>query len=316
MQLIIPDRYFLRWESYAKFGYGHSVDFNAVRYVFAVPDAAGLESGYTIYIHTYDVSRSDSTAPSGRKIVAVGAKKEHYSGAYHIEVQNDAVFTAIKTESREPGKKYTRHKFNALELQAMYNGHDLNDAVDVVAKVLIYQNDDTRLAGKVMEEKIIVGKKIGCWLYSEDLDSKRRISAKGVRILGEIDDVSVYSVRALIADHKKEISSIQRSENVIAHRLYQVDSLMRDIQYMKALVSGADEPPYVERLQDNAEKLKEFLQSSAQKTDEVVSQIEAGFYEQLYRLCRNSDSKENQGKAREGKTRENKGRECKEKQEG
>ena len=55
MKLIIPDRYFLRWESYAKFGYGHSVDFNAVRYVFAVHDAAGLESGYTIYIHTYDV---------------------------------------------------------------------------------------------------------------------------------------------------------------------------------------------------------------------------------------------------------------------
>ncbi len=311
MQLIIPDRYFLRWESYAKFGYGHSVDFNAVRYVFAVPDAAGLESGYTIYIHTYDVSRSDSTAPSGRKIVTVGAKKEHYSGAYHIEVENDAVFTAIKTESREPGKKYTRHKFNALELQAMYNGHDLNDAVDVVAKVLIYQNDDTRLAGKVMEEKIVIGKKVGCWLYSEELDSKRRISTKGVQILGEIDGASVYSARKLISDHKKEILSIQQSENVLAHRLYQVDSLMRDIQHMKALVGGADEPPYVERLHDNAEKLKEFLQSSAQNTDEVVRQLEAGFYEQLYRLCRNSDSKENQGK-----TRENKGRERKEKQEG
>ena len=298
MQLIIPDRYFLRWESYAKFGYGHSVDFNAVRYVFAVPDAAGLESGYTIYIHTYDVSRSDSTAPSGRKIVAVGTKKEHYSGVYHIEVQNDAVFTAIKTESREPGKKYTRHKFNALELQAMYNGHDLNDAVDVVAKVLIYQNDNTRLAGKVMEEKIVVGKKIGCWLYSEDLDSKRRISAKGVQILGEIDGASVYSARKLISDHKKEILSIQQSENVLAHRLYQVDSLMRDIQYMKALVSGADEPPYVERLQDNAEKLKEFLQSSAQKTDEVIRQSEARFYERLYSLCRNPDSKGKQGKTR------------------
>ncbi len=298
MQLIIPDRYFLRWESYAKFGYGHSVEFNAVRYVFAVPDTAGLESGYTIYIHTYDVSRSDSTAPSYREVVAVGAKKEHYAGAYHIEVQNDAVFTAIKTESREQGKKYARHKFNALELQAMYNGHDLNDAVDVVAKVLIYQNDDTRLAGRIMEEKVIVGKKVGCWLYSEDLDSKRRISTKGVRILGEIDGESVYSVRKLIADHKKEISSIQRSENVLAHRLYQVDSLMRDIQYMKALVSGADEPPYVESLQDNAEKLKEFLQSSAQKTDEVIRQSEARFYERLYSLCRNPDSKEKQGKTR------------------
>ena len=306
MQLIIPDRYFLRWESYAKFGYGHSVEFNAVRYVFAVPDTAGLESGYTIYIHTYDVSRSDSTAPSYREVVAVGAKKEHYAGAYHIEVQNDAVFTAIKTESREQGKKYARHKFNALELQAMYNGHDLNDAVDVVAKVLIYQNDDTRLAGRIMEEKVIVGKKVGCWLYSEDLDSKRRISTKGVRILGEIDGASVYSVRTLIADYKKEISSIQRSENVIARRLYQVDSLMRDIEYMKALVSGADEPPYVESLQDNAEKLKEFLQSSAQKTDEVIRQSETKFYERLYSLCRDPDSKGNQARAREGKTRESK----------
>ena len=142
------------------------------------------------------------------------------------------------------------------------------------------------MANVISEYYKIVGKKIGSWLYSEDLDGRRRISTKGARILGEIDGASVYSVRALIADHKKEVAAIQRSENLIARRLYQINSLMRDIEYMKALVSGTDEPPYVESLQDNAEKLKEFLQSSAQKTDEVVMRSEKRFYERLYSLCK------------------------------
>lgn len=226
MELIIPEKYLIRWEGYTKFTGNHRADVFAARYVFAAPDAANLDAGYTIYIDTNDKTRENG------KLIGCGQKYEHYSGAYHLQVPEypkGFTYTALKTENREEGKKYKRYTFSGLELQALYNGHKLSDATSAVAKVKFYANNGRLTAREVIREDYIVGKRIGCWFYSDKLDTKRRVGTKGVSILGEIEGEHEEAVRQLIEAYKAQNKAISQSSHQHNYNLSAVESICREI---------------------------------------------------------------------------------------
>ena len=235
MQLIIPDKYLIRWEEYTRFTGYHRADYFAARYVFAAPEAANLEAGYTIYIDTGDQTRENG------KLICCGQKYEHYNGAYHLQVpeySKDFTYTASRTENREEGKRYKRYTFSALELQALYNGHNLSDGVSAVAKVKFYTNNGRLTAKEVIREDYIVGKRIGCWFYSDELDTKRRVGTKGVNILGEIDKENEEAVRQLIKAYKEQNKALLQSNHQYHYNLSTLETMCRDI--IKIDVSDSD----------------------------------------------------------------------------
>jgi hypothetical protein len=226
MELIIPEKYLIRWEGYTKFTGNHCVDIYATRYVFAVPEVANLEPGYTFYIDTNDRTRENG------KLVCCGQKREHYSGAYHLHVPEypkGFTYTALKTENREEGKKYKRYTFSGLELQALYNGHKLSDGISAVAKVKFYAKSGYLSAKEVIREDYIVGKRIGCWFYSDEFDTKRRVGTKGVSILGEIEEEHEATIRQLIEAYKAQNKAISQSTNQHSYNLSMVESICREI---------------------------------------------------------------------------------------
>lgn len=224
MLLTIPEKYFLRWERYTKFGYGGSYAF-VVRYVFSVPDKANTGEGYTFCFDTEDFEGNVYEPEQ------VGAN-EHYSGSYHIKVNDTAKFTAVKTEGREEGKKYKRYSFTALELQALYNGHDLEKAETVVAKIMIYANTHNRKAREVREEKIIVGQCVGCWLYTSESDTKRLIGSKGVEILGKISNSDKEAVEQEIANAASREKSLLEEANANRMDIYYVKEAIQNIKHI------------------------------------------------------------------------------------
>lgn len=169
--LIIPKNYFLRKEKYTKFGYGGAVYPFVERYVFAPPKLAKLDEGYTVYLDA-EYRNSDTDGE-----------------LFHFDISSNTVLTFIKTEGREDGKKYKRYSFSITDLQALYNGHDLSQAETVVAKLKIYANTGNRHASKVVDEKYVVGQRIGCWFYASEMEgscSRRRVDTHGVKIIGRV----------------------------------------------------------------------------------------------------------------------------------
>lgn len=274
MELIIPEKYLIRWEEYTKFTGKHRADFFAARYVFAAPDAANLEAGYTIYIDTYDQQREN------KKLISCGGHSEHYSGAYHLQVPNypkEFIYTALKTENREEGKKYKRYKFTALELQALYSGYSLTEIISVLAKVNIYANNGTRLAGEVVAEKLIVGKQCGCWFYSDELDTKRRVGTKGVSILGEIEGEHEETVKSMISEKLKRQRQIQSKMDSISLELFRLKSLEEWVRKTEAAKLVSDAAQNIAAIVQNADSLRmKFLQEQV-KCNEMYAEIEDDF---------------------------------------
>ena len=157
----------------------------------------------------------------------------------------------LKTENREEGKRYKRYTFSALELQALYNGHNLSDGVSAVAKVKFYANNGHMTAKEVIREDYIVGKRIGCWFYSDELDTKRRVGTKGVRILGEIEEEHKETIRQLIKAYKAQKKAMAQSDSQRGYNLSLVEGMCRDSA--KIDVSADD------LLQGKVEELKDKL---------------------------------------------------------
>lgn len=204
---IVPKKSFLRKEKYTKFGYGGAVNPFAERYVFAPPELAKLDEGYTLYI---DAEHKSS-------------ETEKYS--FHFDISNDTVLTFIKTEGREEGKKYKRYSFNVMDLQALYNGNDLSQAETVVAKIKIYANSKNRDAGEVIEEKYVIGKRVGCWFYSlgsENAYSRRRVDTHGVKIIGKLSPEKV-------SDCEDAIKEYYREEKRLTDEYYDAESELREL---------------------------------------------------------------------------------------
>lgn len=272
MLLIIPEKYFIRWETYTKFGYGGSFTPFVVRYVFSVPESSKLPADYTIYFDTDDYQMKD------RKIFCVG-DKEHHSGSYHIKVDDSANFTAVKTEGREEGKKYKRYHFSALQLQALYNGHDLAEADTVVAKIKIYANTHDRQANEVREEKIIVGQRVGSWLYTAESETKRLIGSRGVEILGKISDNDKEAV-------EKEIAFAVQKQASFANDIY---TCRRNISYLKSAIddihkirtSEKNLDMYLQIIKEHNMAALELLSEEEKTCEKQVEQVPVELLERL-----------------------------------
>jgi len=191
MELLIDKKYLLRLERYVQFGYKGITNNRAVRYVFKLPESAGLPEGYTIYIDVdseYVHWNDEGDEPLDTD--------ELIYGTYRLNRDENTMYEATMTEKREKGKRYKRFKFSLLELCKIYSRISIpTDAETAVASCLIYALAHPReLAGI----KYLVGKVQGCWFYCSELDKKRRLDTAGTRILGKIRAEDEIAVRNII----------------------------------------------------------------------------------------------------------------------
>lgn len=225
MDLLIDKKYLVRLESYTKFGYGGSYDPWAVRYVFALPENAGLPAGYTVYIDAENVEWERDE--NGRRSFY---SKPLYTGelennrTYRLNRERDAEYVATMTENREKGKRYRRYKYTAEELYAIYQNVNLSSAQLVIAKVKIYNKGRLSLyEDRIADTKYLIGKVKDRWFYCSELDTKRRIGSYAVKILGNIDVNSEPMVRELIEKYQSDIKDCK-------HKYWEYDVINRKVE--------------------------------------------------------------------------------------
>lgn len=216
MDILINQKYLIRAEQYTKFGYGGSYEY-ADRYVFALPEWAGLPKGYTVYITACMLwSRGEKEDLVPRRYFDLDK-----NGTFRIPSDRNAEYVAMMTEEREEGKRYKRYKFTAKELYALYQNVTLTDAETVVAKITIY-SDNPDTPGRILGNEIIVGERKASWFYSENLKTKRRIGSKGVKILCKIGKDQIESVQKLIDEHEDKK---RQAEKALRDKQYDLDKM-------------------------------------------------------------------------------------------
>lgn len=214
MELLIDKKYLIRLERYTKFGYGGTYDPFAVRYVFALPERAGLPNGYTVFIDAYRVEWEHDEKGlrpfSAKPLYTLELERDN---TYRLDRPSDAVYVAKMTENREEGKRYKQYKYTAEEFYALYQNVDLKTAQFAVAKIDIYLEGREGAEHKVLYGNRIestdyyIGKVQGCWFYCFELDTKRRIGSRGVKILGKIDAANVPTAQQLIKKCQDDLKS-------------------------------------------------------------------------------------------------------------
>lgn len=274
MLLRIHKRYLIRWEKYTKF---NAYGFNpfAIKYVFELPKSNDRESGYTVSIDTDDVIFDRKS-----NIVSVG-NKELVGNYYHIDCDSTTTFVAVKTEERVPGKRYKRYHYSTLELEAMFNQLDLMSADTVVAKILVYGGSNHK---QVVNTFYCVGKKIGCWLYSDDVETKRRTNSKGVEILGYIKPKDENTSKELIQDRLKALATLDaRYEDIIKNQSIAKSMLnYYESRYYSISQTGVGEIDNAfNEIQKSIGDVLKLLQSELDKKDEEIKKIEEDFNQRL-----------------------------------
>lgn len=217
MEIIINKKYLLRLETYTKFSKYQSYDNYAVRYVFTLPKSAGIEEGYTIYIDVWKGSVIYEKDKYDENILDKPISTTELKGnSFYINTNSNNIYVAKKTENREEGKRYKQYKFTQSELIALYNNVDLSNADNVVAKVKIYNKGEFHTSfyeyGEVIEERYVIGKKISCWLYCEELSERRRINTRGVEIIGSFDSKNLDAINEIIKNYKETLKRLDNHE--------------------------------------------------------------------------------------------------------
>lgn len=239
MELLIDKKYLVRLDCFTRFGYGGVFNPYAVRYVFRLPERAGVPDGYTIYIDA-DYHRSSNVIWENNDIYTkhpIGTKELEHDKTYRLDRKSDAVYVAKMTENREEGKRYKQYKYTAEELYALYQNVDLKAAALAVAKIDIYLegqegNRHKALYGNRIERTdYYVGKVHGSWFYCSELDTKRRIGSHGVTILGNIKAEAEDAAWQLIRKTQKEIKQLKENYTCIYISRSNVDKAWWDVKY-------------------------------------------------------------------------------------
>ena len=212
MDLLIDKDYLIRLERFTKFGYGGVgatlYDPFAVRYVFALPQNAGLPDGYTVSINAFRIvweRDKNGNIPNDAK--PLGTQELENGTTYRLKRPDDAVYVATMTENREEGKKYKRYKFTAEELYALYQNVDLKTAQLAVAQIDFFDKKE------FLRTEFHVGKVQGAWFYCPELNTKRLISSKGVKILAKIKAENEPTARQLIRKCQLDLSECDKEHS-------------------------------------------------------------------------------------------------------
>lgn len=207
MDLLIDKKYLVRLERYTKFCYG-GVNPSAVRYVFALPENAGLPVGYTVCIDAEMVEWERDE--DGRRIFdskPLYTRELENNRTYRLKRERNAEYVAAMTENREEGKRYKRYKYTAEELYALYQNVDFSSSELVVAKVDIYKKGRISVGdNRITDTKYLIGKVKDSWFYCSDLDTKRRIGSYAVKIIGNIDANDEPIVKQLIEKFQDDLA--------------------------------------------------------------------------------------------------------------
>lgn len=277
MELLIDKKYLLRLEKYTKFGYGGSFAI-AARYVFSLPEQAGIPKGYTVYIEANNVEWNTKDGVYFRS-EQISTRELENNKTYRLN-RDDAEYMATMTENREQGKRYKRYKFSAEELYALYQNVDLTSAQSVVAKVDIYIKGNEGLkheifyGNRIDKTVYLVGKVQGCWFYCSELDTKRRINSHGVTILGHIEDKSVDTIKELIEQAQKKIEYLTKAFNDVYDARRDIERVLFEIEYFcgnkKVCEENLDILKQVRSVQKQAKKAQECINKrlSEQETKE------------------------------------------------
>lgn len=240
MELLIDKKYLLRLERYTKFGYGGTYDPWAVRYVFALPENAGLPIGYTVCIDAQRVEwERNSKGILFNDSKPLYTKELENDKTYRLS-REESTYEATMTENRVKGKRYKRYKFSAEEIYALYQNVDLSSAELVVAKVDIYLEGRAGATHKVFygnridKTKYLIGKVKGCWFYCSELDTKRRINSHGVTILGKISTDVQTRIKESIGQLETDIENCKcLSFNLKVHTREVMRKVLSDIEYLR-----------------------------------------------------------------------------------
>ncbi len=277
MELLIDKKYLLRLEKYTKFGWDSTFEISA-RYVFSLPEQAGIPEGYTVYIEAEEVEwdTEDGIYYSSEPLYT---RELENNKTYRLN-RDTAVYMATMTEKREKGKRYKRYKFTAEELYALYQNVDLKSAQYAVAKVDIYIKGNEGLRHKIeygnrIDKTVyLVGKVKGCWFYCSELDTKRRINSHGVTILGHIEDKSVDTIKELIEQAQKKIEYLTKAFNDVYDARRDIERVLFEIEYFcgnkKVCEENLDILKQVRSVQKQAKKAQECINKrlSEQETKE------------------------------------------------
>lgn len=293
MKLLIDKKYLIRCEKYAKFGYDGLYDPYAARYVFRLPESAGLPEGYTVYIDAsvkWALDEHDNLIRDGNGNLVIKEYYELKNGSFRLTPSSVGYF-AIMTEKREEGKRYKRYKYTAEELYLLYQNVDLNDATLAVARINIYidgqaGNCHEALYGNRIEDTgYYIGKIKGSWFYCNELETKRLIGSHGVTILGEInikDEAEIrkliYSMRLNLRKHEEEYSDIHDVEDDVERVLWQL------ICYRTTVDETINEA--VKSIKDSAEKAKELITAKIEHKESEKMKIITDFEKSLKKFCK------------------------------
>lgn len=266
MELLIDKKYLVRLERYTKFGYGGVYDPYAVRYVFSLPERAGLPTGYTVYIDAYGVEwerNNEGFRASNAKPLYTDELENGCT--YRLDRDNATVYEATMTENREEGKRYKRYKFTSEQLYALYQNVDLATAQLAVARIDIYLDGREGAEHKVLYGNRIertdyfVGKVQGSWFYCSELDTKRRIGSRGVKILGRINAANEPTARQLISKCQNDLEQLSDEYGNIKGALHDVERVMSLFRYYDKYHTPKSEKvnSAVHNIQKSAEQAKE-----------------------------------------------------------
>lgn len=282
MDLLIDKKYLVRLERYTKFG-GHGyMDPWACRYVFRLPERAGLPEGYTVYIDTHQIewSRNEDGNVSFSSSVPLYSTELENNCTYRLQRDDDEIYVATMTENREAGKKYRRYKFTSEELYALYQDVDLNVSKLAVASVDIYFEYSEGIAST----NVLIGKVQDSWFYCSELRTKRRIKSRGVRILGYIECASQEAVQLLINEYEKGLSSITNKYFAFDRGKVHIQNILRELRLGDEYFRDSKDAQIIDTvsyIRSQAELAVQLLeQKGTMKADEKAS-LELDFNKKL-----------------------------------
>ena len=275
MLLSIPLQYFIKWEEYTKFEkYGFTP--HCVRYIFSLPDKLGQE-GYTVYVETNDFQYLNG------KIINVG-QNEVKKSKININVDNSLIFEATKTLYREENKRYKRIKYSAVELNALYNSLDLDTAKIAVAKVLTFTKSRSP---HIISEQYVIGKIVGCWFYSDEIDTKRRLNTKGLEIISEIDSNNIAQAEALMKDRESALQEEYRRYESLRKKEFAINNIKNycnDINRTHFNDSDAELNSYIQNIFQYSNKAINYINSARAEHKSIIEKIEQNFRNNIKNL--------------------------------
>lgn len=249
MELLIDKKYLVRLECYTRFCWGGVIKPYAVRYVFKLPERAGVPDGYTIYIDA-DYHRSSDVIWENNDIYTkhpIGTKELEHDKTYRLDRPSNAVYVAKMTENREEGKRYKQYKYTAEELYALYQNVDLKSAQRAVAKIDIYidgregERHKIIYGNRIDKTLYLVGKVQGCWFYCSELDTKRRIGSHGVNVLGKISAENEAKACELIRKAELKVKICKKEFSLISDSKRDAEEAFEAVNHYGAYIQRTDD---------------------------------------------------------------------------